>query len=284
MAANQRVVVAGAGGVFGRLLVRELTGKFDVVAATRRELDLNDVEAVRRMAKDVYAIACTAGPFQALDRRIVRACVDGGAHWLDIGDDARWFFDLLDDRELDALARERGVAVLPGLSTLPAVSGALVRRLGSPGPVTVTLRINNRNAKGAAAIASAAAAGGRSLNSPDRELFRRELGLDVDAVVEFEAAFASAIMRPLRRLPLPLLIRLGKIIARIAKPFAFGSPGGWLEARDVSRAVHIDTPDQRIAVLPLVFALEHLEGISGCHAPSVFNAEALLRSVEAGLH
>ncbi|HEX9983118.1 MAG TPA: hypothetical protein VGF69_07635 [Thermoanaerobaculia bacterium] len=280
MAANQRVIVAGAGGVFGRLLVRELTGKFHVVAATRRELDLNDVEAVRRMAKGAYAIACTAGPFQALDRRIVRACVEAGAHWLDIGDDARWFFDLLDDRELDALARERGVAVLPGLSTLPAVSGALVRRLGSRGPVKVTLRINNRNAKGAAAIASAAAAGGRSLNSPDRELFRRELGLEVEAVVEFEAPFASAVMRPLQRLPLPVLIRLGRIIARLAKPFAFGKPGGWLEARDAVRALRINTPDQRIAVLPLVFALEHLGGISGCHAPRVFDGEQLLRSLE----
>ncbi|HEX7154738.1 MAG TPA: hypothetical protein VF618_24845 [Thermoanaerobaculia bacterium] len=280
MTASRKIIVAGAGGVFGQLLVRELAGRFDVVAATRRELDLQDVEAVRRAAQGAFAVACTAGPFQALDRRIVRACVEAGAHWLDIGDDARWFFDLLDDRELDALAREHGVAVLPGMSTLPAVSGALVRRFRPTGPVTITLRINNRNQKGAAAIASAAAAGGRSLNSPDRELLRRELGVDATAVVEFEAPFASAIMHAMRNLPLPALVRIGRIVSRVAKPFAFGRRGGWLEVRGAARALRIEVPDQRIAILPLVYALEHLDGVSGVHAPSVFDGEAILRAVQ----
>ncbi|MFL6247659.1 MAG: hypothetical protein ACJ74H_16660, partial [Thermoanaerobaculia bacterium] len=127
MAAKKRVVIAGSRGVFGSLLVHELAEAYDVIATTRETLDLRDIDAVGRAARDAFAFVCAAGPFQQLDRRIVRAVVDAGAHWLDIADDERWFFDLVDDAQLDELARKRGVVVMPGLSTLPAISCALVQ-------------------------------------------------------------------------------------------------------------------------------------------------------------
>jgi hypothetical protein len=282
--AAKRVVVLGARGVFGSLLARELEAKYDVVRAGRGELD----------ARGAFAVACAAGPFQQLDRGMVRTCVEAGAHWLDISDDARWFFDLVDDRALDALARERRLAVIPGLSSLPAVSGALVRRLvadrqsglspesedssgagqaGSPIPhVTITLRIGNRNRKGAAAIASAAASGGRVLKSPDRELLRRELGIDAEAVVEFESPLALPMLRLIGR-------RWPRVAAMIAKPFHFGTSGGAVEVRAGDRVAKITSSDQRIAILPIVFALERLDGLRGCLTPSVFDAEELLQFV-----
>src|ERR1051326_1311157 len=140
MAAKKRVVVLGARGVFGSLLVRELADRYEVVPQGRGEFD----------PRNAFAVACTAGPFQQLDRGLARKTVEAGAHWLDIADDEGWFFDLVDDRDLDALARAKNVAVIPGLSSLPAVSGALVRRLGAAKNVTITLHINNRNAKGVA--------------------------------------------------------------------------------------------------------------------------------------
>ena len=269
--AAKRVVVLGARGVFGSLLVRELEGKYDVVPAGRGAT-----------FESAFAVACTAGPFQQLDRGLVRAAVEAGAHWLDIADDERWFFDLLDDRSLDQLAREKNVAVIPGLSSLPAVSGALVRRLmgdrqsclsGQAGlPVLhITLFIGNRNAKGAAAIASAAASGGRVLKSPDRELLRRELGVDAEAHVEFESALALPMLRLLGRWP--------RFAAKIAKPFRFGTSGGAVEVRAADRVARVTSNDQRIAILPIVFALERLEGLSGCLTPSVFDAEELLAFV-----
>jgi len=261
--AAKRVVVLGARGVFGSLLVRELEGKYDVVPAGRGELD----------PRGAFAVACTAGPFQQLDRAMVRTCVDAGAHWLDIADDEKWFFDLLDDRELDALARERGVAVIPGLSSLPAISGALVRRLGAPPRVEIKLFIGNRNAKGAAAIASAAASGGRVLRTPDRELLRRELGVDAEAVVEFESSLALPMLRLLGRAP--------RFAAALAKPFRFGSRGGAVEVRAGDRVAKVSGPDQRMAILPIVFALEHLDGLQGCLTPSAFDAEELLTFVSS---
>lgn len=257
--------------MFGSLLTRELGAR--AVPMTRRELDLRDVDAVARVARDAFAICCTAGPFQGLDRRIVRACVDAGAHWLDIADDQRWFFDLLDDRELDVLARERGVAVLPGLSSLPAISGALARRLMPvESPLKITLIIHNRNRKGAAAIASAA----QSFHPPDRELLRRELGVEAEAFVTFELPGVKMLLRLMSALPERARMRAAKLASALASPFRFGRSGGAVEVRDGDRVARAEGRDQRFAILPVVYALDHLDGITGCHAPSVFDQEELL--------
>jgi hypothetical protein len=271
LAEKKRVVVAGARGVFGSLLVRELAG-YDVVPATRETLDLRDIDAVHKAATGAFAFACAAGPFQLLDRRIVRAVVDAGAHWLDISDDARWFFDLVDDRELDAAAKARGVVVMPGLSTLPAVSGALVRRMQPAGPVAITLHIGNGNAKGAAAIAS-----GSALDSPDRELLRRQ-GIEATARARFELPGVSVLMRVLALLPVTARMTAARLLARVAKPFRFGTQGGFVEVRADGRAERVERTDQKLAILPLVYALEHLPP-PGVHMPGVLDAEELLEFV-----
>jgi hypothetical protein len=257
--------------VFGSLLMRELP---HAIPLTRETVDLRDVDAVSRVARDAFAFVCAAGPFQQLDRRVVRAVVDAGAHWLDIADDERWFFELLDDPELDALARERGVVVMPGLSTLPAISGALVRRMGAPARVAITLFIGNDNAKGAAAIASGAA-----LQTPDRELLRRELGIDADVRTRFELPGVQLVMRVLAKFPVATRMRIAKAIAPMAKAFRFGRRGGFVEVRAGERAERVSGADQRLAILPLVYALDHLPR-PGVHAPSALNAADLLAFVE----
>lgn len=267
MAAKKRIVLAGSRGVFGTHLLAALGDAYDVVATTRDTLDLHDADAVARAARGAFAFACTAGPFQQLDRRIVRAVVNEGVHWLDIADDERWFFDLLDDRVLDALARERGVVVMPGLSTLPAISCALVRRVLPARHVTITLYIGADNAKGAAAIASGAA-----LHPPDRELLRRELGIDADVRTRFEVPGARIAMHLLRVLPLPVRVRLAKALARIAP--RYGSSGGYVQVNETRLAIN-----QNAAVLPLVYALGQLDGRSGCLPPTVLDPEELLEFV-----
>lgn len=260
MAENRRrVVVVGARGVFGSLLVRELERDFDVVAATREHLDF----------RGAWAVACTAGPFQQLDRTMARNAVEAGAHWLDIADDAGWFFDLLDDKTLNANAIEQGVAVIPGLSSLPAISGALVRKLGA-NDVTITLEIGNANRKGAAAMASAA-----ELNTPDRELLKRELNVDAKVRVKFEMPLASTALRLLGLLPRTARIRVAKLVSKL--PLKFGTEGGAVEVRSGTRVLRATGNDQRFAILPLVYALHHLDGKRGCLSPSVFDPDELLQ-------
>ena len=259
MAAKRTVVVVGARGVFGSLLVRELERDFDVVTPARGEHEF----------RGAFAVACTAGPFQQLDRGLVREAVDAGAHWLDIADDAGWFFDLLDDTRLHQRAMEKGVAVIPGLSSLPAISGALVRKLGAK-EVTITLEINNANRKGAAAIVSAA-----ELDPPDRELLRRELNVDATVRVRFELPLAMPLLRALGVLPRNTRMRVARVISKL--PLRFGKSGGAVEVRSGERKLRAEAGDQRFAILPLVFALRNLDGKRGCLSPSVFDADELLR-------
>jgi hypothetical protein len=272
VAAKKRVIVAGARGVFGSLLVHELRDAYEVIATTRDTLDLSDVEAVGRASRGAFAFVCAAGPFQQLDRRIVRAVVENGAHWLDIADDERWFFDLVDDASLDVFARERGVVVMPGLSTLPAVSCALVRTIGMPKRVQITLYIGNDNAKGAAAIAS-----GSALHSPDRELLRRA-GVEANVRTRFEMPGVRAVMWILAKLPIGVRTRVAKRIARVAKLCRFGTRGGYVEVRSENRVERVKRADRKLAILPVVFALGHLPP-PGVHAPTVLDAERLLKFV-----
>jgi NAD(P)-dependent dehydrogenase (short-subunit alcohol dehydrogenase family) len=306
--AGPRVLIAGGSGVFGRLLARELlnTTSVDLILAGRnlaaadaacRELgapdrafpmalDLGDPESLTFAARDCVAVACAAGPFQELSRELPAAAVRAGAHWVDIGDDEGWVVPILDDTTLDAAGREAGQAVIPGLSTVPAISGALARwgreRLPGAQRARVTLFIGNRNAKGAGAIASAMASGfGRPTRvdlpfggrlaylgrSPDTELLRRDLGLDAEfrVVLEWGPAglFVSGVGPIWSRLGDRARSRIAGLLSSIARPFGrFGSEGGciqvdvWEGDRRVSVAAL--SGDQRLAILPCAMALQRL--------------------------
>jgi saccharopine dehydrogenase-like NADP-dependent oxidoreductase len=67
----------------------------------------------------------TTGPFQRQDHRVARACIAHGCHYLDLAD-ARDF--VVSIGELDAAARERGVIVVSGASSVPCLTAAVIDR------------------------------------------------------------------------------------------------------------------------------------------------------------
>ncbi len=282
----RRLIVLGATGVFGTLLSRELRG--EVIGASRATgADLRDPSSIARLARGAFAVLCAAGPFQSFDPRCVRAVIDEGAHWLDIADDPSWFFGLLDDRELDARARECGVAVVSGLSTLPAISGLLVRGLLSGGATgalacRLTLGIGNRNAKGAGSIASAMGGDGRTILTPDRELFRRQ-AIDVETFVKFQLPGAATMVRIAKRLGVS-----PETLSRIATPVSrFGTDASYVEATCAHGSARIDSRGQRLAILPIATVANRLiDGVelAGCLAPSqaISDAELLKALRDAG--
>jgi len=87
-----------------------------------------DVAAVLAAeAPDIVVDA--AGPFQLYGRdpyRLVRACIEAGANYLDLADSADFVVGI---EAFDATAKARGVFVLSGLSTFPALSSAVVQAL-----------------------------------------------------------------------------------------------------------------------------------------------------------
>jgi hypothetical protein len=193
---------------------------------------------------------------------------------------------ILDDTTLDAAARDAGLVAIPGLSTVPAISGALARwgceRLPGAQRARVTLFIGNRNAKGTGAIASAMASGfgrpirvdlpfGRRLayleRSPDKELLRRDLGLEAEFRVILEWGPAGLFVWGVG----PLVSHLGDrarsrvagLLSTISKPFGrFGSEGGCLQVDlwDGERRVSVTavSGDQHLAILPCAMALQGL--------------------------
>lgn len=308
MAERPSVLIAGGSGVFGRLLARELltTTSVDLILAGRglpgaavacRELgapnrtsamalDLGDPESLTRAARGCAAVACAAGPFQELSPELPTAAVRAGAHWVDISDHEGWVVPLLDDPTLDAAARGAGLAVIPGLSTVPALSGALARwgreRLQGAERARVTLFIGNRNARGAGAIASAMSGGFRRPTrvdlpfghrfahlgrSPDTELLRRDLGLDAEFRVVLEWGLAGLLVSGVGRLWSRLGVRaraqVAGLLSSISRPFGrFGSEGGCLQVElwegERRMGVAALSGDQRLAILPCAMALQAL--------------------------
>jgi NAD(P)-dependent dehydrogenase (short-subunit alcohol dehydrogenase family) len=308
MAERPRVLIVGGSGVFGRLLARELlkTSSVDLILAGRdiaaavaacqelgvpdrtsaMVLDLDDPESLTRAARGCVAVACAAGPFQELSHELPAAAVRAGAHWVDISDHEGWVVTIIDDLRLDAAARDSGVVVIPGLSTVPAISGALARwgseRMRGAERARVTLFIGNRNAKGSGAIASAISNGfgrptrvdlpfGRRFaylgRSPDTELLRRDLGLEAEfrVVLGWSPAglFLSGVGLLWSRLGPRARSRLAGLLSSISRPFGrFGSGGGCLQVElwegERRMSVAALSGDQRLAIVPCAMALQRL--------------------------
>jgi hypothetical protein len=304
-----RVLIPGGYGVFGRLLAAELLQKTDaeVVIAGRdlgrakaacrdldplasgrvepMRIDLARSGELRRAAEGCVAVACTAGPFQALRMELVEEVVEAGAHWVDIADASGWVLGILQDSELDQRARAAGVAVGTGLSTLPALSGVLARwlieRVPRAGTATVVLSIGNRNRKGSAAIASALMSGMRDpskvetplgprrsfrIDAPDEELLAAE-GLEATCRVALESAIARRIALLARsriqgRDPSEVMGR-SRLLSHASSLWSYGASGGCVqvEVRDehgLGAAAAFVGPDQTMAILPAAIAVERL--------------------------
>ncbi len=144
MTATLRVMVLGGYGGFGARISRRLaeTGH-DVLVAGRslrkaeifcaghphlqpHMVDRNQTlaEALAQCRPDVVVDA--AGPFQGADYTVARACIAAGVHYFDIADGRAFVAGI---GALNAAACAAGVTVISGASSVPALSGAVVREL-----------------------------------------------------------------------------------------------------------------------------------------------------------
>jgi saccharopine dehydrogenase-like protein len=301
-----RVLVAGA-GVFGTHLARELLRRTDahIVLAARREvrlkaaaaslgepdrveariLDLASADDLRRAARDCVVVACAAGPFDGFRRDLPRTAVEAGAHWVDLADEPGWVLGLLGDPSLASAARAAGLSVLPGRSTVPALSCALVAwgaaRVTGAYRASITLTIGNRNTKGAGAIAAAAGGGFRNpvpvstplgaltawrFDAPDVSLLAP--GILADVRVALEWAPAGVMVAGANRLPRAMravFARVSETVGSLAS--RFGSEGGAIQAEVFDprgrRAAAALVFPQRVAVAPTAHAIEALLGGDG---------------------
>ncbi len=139
-----KVLVLGGYGVFGGRLARLLLEDgVEVVVAGRSEtkaqafcdefggaalaLDKNDRDAVSAALRGTDVLVDAIGPFQGYDGYpLAEAAIAAGCHYLDLSDDAGFTAGI---SALDASAKAAGVAVLSGVSSVPALSSAAVEAL-----------------------------------------------------------------------------------------------------------------------------------------------------------
>lgn len=81
---------------------------------------------LRALSPDV--VIHTAGPYQGQDYRVARACIDCGAHYVDLAD-GREFVDGFN--QLNGEAESKGVLLVSGASTLPGLSSAVIASMSS---------------------------------------------------------------------------------------------------------------------------------------------------------
>jgi len=212
-ATRGRVVVFGGTGVFGQLaaqLTREqgvpvtITGRdarrgeriarrlgVEFRTASLREPDSIDAA----LDGAVVAVNCI-GPFQEQPLIILGHCLARGVHYADISDSREHARRV---RELAIAAQPDQITVMPGLSTVPCISGCLVRwaaaRLDRIDRVLIALAPGNRNPRGAATIASLLTSAGDHFTVPAADGWREVAGWTEPERVDFGKPMGPRIVR-----------------------------------------------------------------------------------------
>jgi saccharopine dehydrogenase-like NADP-dependent oxidoreductase len=142
-----RVLILGGYGFFGARIAKALAadprvsvfvGGRDaakaIAAARSLELPTEQAVAIDARGADFAArlrglridvVVHTAGPFQGQDYEVARAAIEARCHYIDLGDGREFVAGIA---SLDSLARESGVSVISGASSVPALSSAVVDR------------------------------------------------------------------------------------------------------------------------------------------------------------
>lgn len=122
-------MIYGANGYTGELIAREAVarGMTPILAGRSkakverlanelnlesRIFDLDSAEGIAAQLKGLKAVLLTAGPFSATSQPMVEACIQAGAHYLDITGEIDVFEQVF---RRDADARKAGVVLCPGV-------------------------------------------------------------------------------------------------------------------------------------------------------------------------
>ena len=152
--AGSKVLIIGCGSI-GSATARILAGDgtFDHILLADRErgkgaalaqelglrvsatgLDVPDVDALLAAVREAHASGETVvlnatGPFTQDTLGIIDTVVRIGAAYADVNDEAGVLSKVFDSQDLDTLARNQGVAVLPGLGASPGQTNVVARYL-----------------------------------------------------------------------------------------------------------------------------------------------------------
>lgn len=179
-----KILVIGGTGGFGSIISKELLADgHEVIAAGRSEkkgiafvesnpgayftkFDRDEITAVDLYGYDVVVDA--SGPFQKQSLRIPIVAMEAGCDYLDISDDRDYVWRV---KTLDKEARQRGVRLISGVSSTPALSGAIARELSEDmdrvDMVEIAISASSQAAFGKSVLASMLSCTGKAINRND---------------------------------------------------------------------------------------------------------------------
>ena len=151
--ANDRpydIVVVGASGFTGRLVVENLAEKYPVgaplrwaVAGRNREklekviaekcttgeppailiADSHDSEALGQLARDTRVVLTTVGPYAKYGSELVAACVESGTHYCDLAGEPQWIREMIDKHQSAAVQSGARIVHSCGFDSIPSDIG-----------------------------------------------------------------------------------------------------------------------------------------------------------------
>jgi saccharopine dehydrogenase-like NADP-dependent oxidoreductase len=184
------VVILGGYGNFGKRIVENLAGIEGITiyiagrniskssalaerlaAASKASLsplviDIFADDFTARLARlSPFLVIHTSGPFQGQDYRVPKACIECGAHYIDLADDRRFVCDIA---VLDRQAKESDVLVVSGASSVPGLSSAVVDRyqkqFSEIESIELAIAPGNKAERGLATVAAILSYTGHPLN------------------------------------------------------------------------------------------------------------------------
>ena len=167
-----RILVLGGYGGFGSAIVEQLLSDGHEVLVAGRSLAraqsfcagragliplcVDRLEIGAALATyQPHLVVDASGPFQAMDQTVPGACISAGIPYCDIADSTAFVCNI---GLLDARAKRAGLAIITGASSVPALSGAVIRELaeGMTHVAAVEMAISASNkASAGPAVASA---------------------------------------------------------------------------------------------------------------------------------
>src|SRR5450830_1185214 len=116
---NIRLLIGGRDAVQAQSMAMRLgLQAAQGLAIDARAADLTQQLAAHKVATVIH----TAGPFQGQDYAVARAAIAANANYIDLADGRDFVAGIV---ELEQAARERGLLVTSGASSLPALSSAV---------------------------------------------------------------------------------------------------------------------------------------------------------------
>lgn len=177
-----------------------------------------------------------AGPFQGSSYAVPQTCIAAGVAYLDLADGREFVCGI---GALDVAARVAGVPVISGASSVPALSGAVVRELAAQfdtvTQIDLAISASDRATAGASVATSILSYAGKPLPLWDGTAWREKVGWRLLKCERFQVGTGPKLSRLVALVDVPDHVLLPQRVAgrpavtfRAGPEFAFQLLGIWL--------------------------------------------------------